>query len=106
MGTYKLLVLIVLFILFQPLPLPHHKSTLTHHPIHNTVLAYTAQHCPTFPTTAWCSTTGNYTTYELARQEKELSLQRTQESVDRQRKNMEESIRRMQARPDQIRMMN
>lgn len=40
---------------------------------------------------------GNYSAYETVRREKELNDQRTQESIDRSRKHIEDSIKRMQA---------
>lgn len=40
--------------------------------------------------------TGNYTAYERARSEKETSLARTQEGIDKKRAQLEESIRKMQ----------
>lgn len=39
---------------------------------------------------------GNFTDYELARHDKELNMQRTQEGIDRQRKHMEDTIKKMQ----------
>jgi len=39
---------------------------------------------------------GNYSAYEKARGDKEMNLARTQDTVDKQRKHLEESIRKMQ----------
>jgi ATPase subunit of ABC transporter with duplicated ATPase domains len=50
--------------------------------------------CP-FPLVTTASL-GNYSTYEMARSDKETGLARTQEKVDKQRKELEESIRKMQ----------
>lgn len=39
---------------------------------------------------------GNYSVYEMTRKEKQLGLQRTQESLDKQRKNLQNTIQKMQ----------
>lgn len=39
---------------------------------------------------------GNYSQYEIASEEKQTSLKKTQDGIDKQRKQIEESIKKMQ----------